>query len=187
MPITYKELLTLHSNTFKDAAMNNTIKEPARNPDLNPTLYCKNVKFQSAYKVRLQFLNEGHFVTPVKQNDDKCMPPLLFHYNSKTRVDVEQPETNYRKDYSCAFDVSRIQQYEMENNNFSSHMKSPTAFVSLRELILMDIAYLHLRTVKWASEQALHLNAGDAHSDDDDPVLTQAQQQSQADSRHINS
>ena len=71
----------------------------------------------------------------------------------------------------------------MENNNFITHMKSATAFVSLRELILMDIAYLHLRNVKWAPKQAEHLNAAGAaaRSDDDEPVLTQPQQLSQAD------
>ena len=69
----------------------------------------------------------------------------------------------------------------MENFNFNSHMKSATAFQSLRDLILMDIAYLHVRTVKWAAKEAEHLSAGAARSDDDEPVLTQPQQLSQAD------
>ena len=170
MPITYQELLTLHYNTYKAVALKSAITEPARNPEINPTLYCKYVKFQSAFKVRLQYLKEGHFVTPEKENDDKCMPPLLSHYDSKIRAEAKQPDENYKKDYSCSFDASRIQLYEMENINFSSHMKSDTAFQSLRDLILMDIAYLHARTVKWAAKEAEHLSAGAAaKSDDDDP------------------
>ena len=126
----------MHSNTLKAAAMNSKITQPVINPDLDPTLYGKYVKFQGAYKVRLQYLKEGHFVTPVKENDDKCMPPLLVRYDTKIRAEAKQPDENYKKDYSCAFDASRIQQYEMENINFSSHMKSDTAFQSLRDLIL---------------------------------------------------
>ena len=170
MPITYKELLTLHYNTYKAAALNSKVKETHKNPDLDTTIYGKYLKFQSAFKVRLQYLKEGHFVTPEKENDDKCMPPLLSHYDSKIRAEAKQPDENYKKDYSCSFDASRIQLYEMENINFSSHMKSDTAFQSLRDLILMDIAYLHARTVKWAAKEAEHLSAGAAAlSDDDDP------------------
>ena len=181
----YKELLTLHYNTYKAAALNSKVKETSRNPDLDPAIYGKYVKFQSAFKVRLQYLKEGHFVTPEKENEDKCMPPLLFHYDTKIRAGAEQPDANYRKNLSCAFDEKRIQEYETENNNFSTNMQSPTAFVSLRELIIMDIAYLHLRNVKWAEKQAAHLTGDAARSSDDEahPPSTQPdgpQQLSQA-------
>jgi hypothetical protein len=159
MPIAYKELLSLHTNTFKAAAMKSAIKDTARNPDLDSSLFNKYIKFQGAYKGRLEYLNAGQFVTPERERDDKCMPPLLVHCDSKIRFDAQQPDTNYRKDYSCAFDEKRIQQYELENQNFSEKMKTATAFVSLRELIVMDIAFIHLRTVKWAPKRAEHLTA----------------------------
>ena len=57
MPIAYKELLTLHYNTYKAAALNSKVKETSRNPDLDPAIYGKYVKFQSAFKVRLQYLS----------------------------------------------------------------------------------------------------------------------------------
>ncbi len=50
MIIQYTELLSLHTNTFKTVAMNSTVKDPARNPEIDRLLFNQYVKFQVAYK-----------------------------------------------------------------------------------------------------------------------------------------
>jgi hypothetical protein len=44
----------------------------------------------------------------------------------------------------------------------------------LRDLIVMDIAYLHLRNVKWAPRTAAHLDVGNGANDDDAPRESEA-------------
>ena len=175
MPITYGELRLLHENTYRALAMNpDNAKEPAKNPDLDTGLYSKYVKFQVHHKGRLEYLNTGgQFELPASTDGDKCMPPLLFKYSSPRKQTLKpQPNGNYRKDHpSCAFPPLRIAAYEKANTNFRAGMSKAgqSSIPMLRDLLVMDIAYLHLRNVKWLPKEAAHLAGGSSRSDDDDP------------------
>lgn len=174
MPLTYTELCTLHYNTYKALAVDaDKAKEPAKNPDIDTGLYIKYCKFQVAHNARSAFLRSGHFEKPETDGADKCMPKLLIKYNSKVRNQAppSQPDTSYEEGASCAFDTARITAYEKANAEFKVDMIKPGAqsIPKLRELLLMDIAFLHLRNVKWAPKEAAHLS-GQSRSDDDAPA-----------------
>jgi hypothetical protein len=76
---------------------------------------------------------------------------------------------------SCAFDSERMTRYETLNIKFQDDMKKPAAesIPLLRDLLFMDIAYLHLWSVKWAPKTAVHLG-GEQRSDDDNQPAASA-------------
>ena len=181
MPISYGDLLILHDNCFRVLALPATATnnlEPAKNSELDTALYQRYCKFQVAYKSRLKHLNEGsmQFEKPAVDSGDKCMPRLLIKYSLKNKSGSQQPAGNYEPGKSCAFDSARITAYEKANASFKEEMLKPAkeSIPQLRDLIFMDIAYLHLRNVKWARRTAAHLDGGNGADDDDAPRESEA-------------
>ena len=181
MPISYGDLLILHDNCFRVLALPQTATnnlEPAKNSDLDTALYQRYCKFQVAYKSRLKHLNEGsmQFEKPAVDSGDKCMPRLLIKYSLRTKSGSQQPAGNYEPGKSCAFDSARITAYEKANASFKEEMSKPAkeSIPKLRDLLVMDIAYLHLRNVKWARRTAAHLDGGNGADDDDAPRESEA-------------
>jgi hypothetical protein len=158
--------------THVNASANN---EPAKNVDLDTALYSKYCKFQVQHTSRIHFLKNGgdgsqQFEIPEVENGDKCMPPLLVKHNSKLRKDAVPPPENYKRGESCAFDSARITAYEQANLAFKEDMTKPgkESIPKLRDLLVMDIAYLHLRNVKWKAKVPGHLGGEAAQRSDDD-------------------
>eukprot|EP00291_Cryptomonas_curvata_P005384 CAMPEP_0172186148 /NCGR_PEP_ID=MMETSP1050-20130122/20583_1 /TAXON_ID=233186 /ORGANISM="Cryptomonas curvata, Strain CCAP979/52" /LENGTH=215 /DNA_ID=CAMNT_0012860251 /DNA_START=150 /DNA_END=797 /DNA_ORIENTATION=+ len=177
MLISYSELLILLENcvrvlTLSSSDANN---EPARNVDIDTGLYGKYCKFQVLHTARIHFLKTGgdgsqQFEIPDVDNGDKRMPPLLVTYNSKLKIGT--PE-HYIREESCAFDSARIAAYERANLLFDEDMskQGKDSIPKLRDLLVMDIAYLHLRSVKWKVKVPGHLGGDAARGkDDDNPV-----------------
>mmetsp|Transcript_51785 Transcript_51785/g.108221 ORF Transcript_51785/g.108221 Transcript_51785/m.108221 type:complete len:161 (-) Transcript_51785:801-1283(-) len=158
MLISYSELLILLENcvrvlTLSSSDANN---EPARNVDIDTGLYGKYCKFQVLHTARIHFLKTGgdgsqQFEIPDVDNGDKCMPHLLVKYNSKLKSGTPQPDDTYIREESCAFDSARITAYERANLSFKEDMtkQGKASIQKLRDLLVMDIAYIHLRSVKW--------------------------------------
>jgi hypothetical protein len=98
------------------------------------------------------------------------VPPLLQKFSPKCKAGGAQPPGNYSATSSCSFGPDRIAEYEKANVAFKNDMRmsGPVSIPKLRALLELDIAYFHLRIVKWKPKEAAHL-AGKAQQDDDDP------------------
>ena len=176
-PIPYSEMLVLHKNCVKIIHTKSDAREPCKNPNLDTGLYGKYVKFQTAFPNRHKYLSTGgdsnlQFETPDAPNGDKCMPPLLDKYSSKLRVGQPQPDENYVRGGSCAFDAARIEAYQKANSTFKTDMlqSGDDSLPKLRDLLAMDLAYIHLRSIKWKAKKPSHLGTGGAADDDDPPA-----------------
>jgi hypothetical protein len=140
-------------------------------------LYGKYVKFQTAFQNRIKYLQSGgdsnlQFETPDAPNGDKCMPSLLIKYSSKLKSGQPQPDENYVRGGSCAFDAARIEAYQKANSTFKTDMtqSGEVSLPKLRDLLAMDLAYIHLRSIKWKAKKPAHLGSGGAADDDDPPA-----------------
>ena len=171
-PIPYSEMLVLHKNCVKIIHTKSDAREPCKNPNLDTGLYGKDVKFQTAFPNRHKYLSTGgdsnlQFETPDAPNGDKCMPPLLDKYSSKLRVGQPQPDENYVRGGSCAFDAARIEAYQKANLSFKTDMlqSADDSLPKLKDLLVMDLAYIHLRSIKWKAKKPSHLGNGAATDD----------------------
>jgi hypothetical protein len=146
-------------------------REPAKNPDLDTGIYGRYLKFQAPYKFRLEYLNKGQFEKPVAADGDKCMPRLLLKFDTKVQQGVQQlmANTTYRI-LSCAFDAEHIAAYGEANAKFKTDMSLPgsISLPNLQNLVLMDLAYLQARHLKWEDKMTGHLGTATARSSNDD-------------------
>jgi hypothetical protein len=151
--------------------------EPAENLGLDTGLYGKYCKFQVQFGNRTKYLKPGgdsnlQFETPEAPNGDKFLPSLLFKYSSKIGACTPQPDENYECGLggSCAFDAARIESYEKANISFKTDMlQSGSEFLpKLRDLLVLDLAYIHLRSCKWKAKTPSHLGGEAVRGDDDD-------------------
>jgi hypothetical protein len=99
------------------------LREPCKNPNLDTGVYGKYIKFQTALPNRIKYLSTGGdrnllFEIPDALNDDKCMPSLLAKYSTKLKAGTPQPDENYIRGGSCAFDAARIESNEKSNLSF---------------------------------------------------------------------
>jgi hypothetical protein len=146
-------------------------REPAKNPDLDTGIYGRYPKFQAPNKIRLEYLNKGQFEKPVAADGGKCMPRLLLKYDTKVQQGVQQPMANTTYGIlSCAFDAERITAYGEANAKFKTDMLLPgsISLPKLQNLVLMDLAYLRARHLKWEDKMRCHLGSATARSSDDD-------------------
>jgi hypothetical protein len=106
-------------------------------------------------------------LTPDAPNGDKCMPSLLVEYSIKLKAGTTQPDENYERGGSCTFDAARIESYEKANRSFKTDMlhSGGDSLPKLRDLLVMDLAYIHLRTCKWKAKTPSHLGNGTADDD----------------------
>ena len=125
---------------------------------------------QAAHAARITFLKEGHYEEPLMTDADMCVPPLLHTFSGKVKEGDPQPAGNHSPISSCAFGPARILAYEKASNSFMEDMKltGPSSIPKLRALIEYDIAYFHLRKLKWKPKRAAHLQGTSA--DDDDAI-----------------
>ena len=121
-------------------------------------------------QARLAYLRSGNFPESVEPGRDKCVPPLLQKFSAKVKAGGNQPAGNYSATSSCSFGPDRIAEYEKANLAFKNDMRMSghVSIPKLRALLEHDIAYFHLRIVKWKPKEAAHL-AGKAQPNDDDP------------------
>ena len=168
----YRQFLEMHNNCTK-ALANDKAKMPFQNIDVDTGLYGLYTKFQVAYPARLAHLRSGNFQESVEPGRDKCVPPLLQKFSQKCKAGGAQPPGNYSATSSCSFGPDRIAEYEKANVEFKNDMRmsGPVSIPKLRALLEHDIAYFHLRIVKWKPKEAAHL-AGKAQQDDDDPPIS---------------
>ena len=176
-PISYKDLTTLHLNCVRALAMS-SFNPPARNVDLDTGTYTKYCKFQVQWTGRINHLKTPglQFEIPDKDDADKCMPPMLAKFDAKIKADAPQPPQNYEKGKSCAFDPARIAAYEQASRTFKDDVLKigQESLPKLRDLLVMDIACIHARNIKWKTKQPAHLGGNGARSDDDDPAVDNA-------------
>ena len=139
-------------------------------------LFGSYVKFQAVYKVRIDHLKAGQFEEPSVAGHEMCVPPLLLKFSQKAKANAPQPVGNYSARSSCAFSPARIAAYEAANKSFIPDMQlsGPSSIPKLRALIEYDIAYLHLRKIKWKPKPAAHLAGKPAADDDDSPPAVAA-------------
>lgn len=165
----YRQFLEMHNNCTK-ALADDKAKMPSQNIVVDTGLYGLYTKFQAAYPARLAHLRSGNFQESVEPGRDKCVPPLLQKFTAKARAGGNQPAGNYSATSSCSFGLDRIAEYERANLAFKSDMRmsGPASIPKLRALLELDIAYFHLRIVKWKPKEAAHLSGNAARSDDDD-------------------
>ena len=165
----YRQFLEMHNNCTK-ALANDKAKMPSQNIDVDTGLYGQYAKFQVSFPARLVYLRSGNFQESVEPGRDKCVPPLLQKFSPKCKAGGAQPPGNYSATSSCSFGPDRIAEYEKANVAFKNDMRmsGPVSIPKLRALLEHDIAYFHLRIVKWKPKEAAHL-AGKVQHDDDDP------------------
>ena len=86
---------------------------------------------------------------------------------------MPQPDENYVRGGSCAFDAARIDAYQKANSTFKTDMtqSGEVSLPKLRDLLAMDLAYIHLRSIKWKAKKPAHLGSGGA-ADDDESLTT---------------
>ncbi len=151
-------MVELHPNCTK-ALIDKSVKIPSQKKiDIDTGLYGNYVKLQVVFPARLAHLKAAQFEEPAVQDKDKCVPPLLHTFNPKDRAG-SQPASNYSAIGSCAFGPARIAAYEKANTSFKPDMlmTGPSSIPKLRTLIEYDIAYFHLRKLKWRPKEAAHL------------------------------
>ena len=167
----YRQFLEMHNNCTK-ALANDKAKMPSQNIDVDTGLYGQYAKFQVSFPARLVYLRSGNFQESVEPGRDKCVPPLLQKFSAKVKAGGSQPAGNYSATGSCSFGLDRIAEYEKANQSFITDMKmsGPVSIPKLRALLELDIAYFHLRIVKWKPKEAAHLSGSAARSDDDDDL-----------------
>ena len=166
----YSQFIEMHNNCTK-ALINEKAKMPSQNVDVDTGLYGLYTKFQAAYPARLVYLRSGNFQESFELGRDKCVQPLLQKFNPKSKAGGAQPAGNYSATSSCSFCPDSIAEYEKGNLAFKNDMKmsGPASIPKLRALLELDIAYFHLRIVKWKPKEAAHLSGNAARPDDDDP------------------
>ena len=132
--------------------------------------YCT---FQSQYKDRVNTLRIEKREVPKNEGDDKNMPNILQCWEGNFKA--AQPSRNYKKDYSCAFTETRINQYEALNKSFATCIKqaAPAAAAKIIPLLIMDIAYLKSFDVEWESNPAALGCQGQETDDDEEEIDTQ--------------
>ena len=125
------------------------------------------VQFQGAYKERVDLLRTEKREVPTVPESDKNMPSILHTWTG--RFTNAQPAKNYKTDHSCAFNDSRIQDYERRNAAFQNDIKCQghLAAAKMIPLMIMDIAFLKSFDVQWeVPPAALAMQEGEASDDD---------------------
>jgi hypothetical protein len=101
-------------------------------------------------------------LTPDAPNDDKCMPSLLVKYSTKLKAGTPQPDENYERGGSCAFDAARIKSYEKANLSFKTDtlQLGGDSLPKLRDLLGMDLALFTTEPVNGRLSRLLILARG---------------------------
>jgi hypothetical protein len=110
------------------------------------TRYCT---YQAEFKDRVSVLRSEKRDIPEEEDGDKIMPSILHTWTGKFR-DI-QPQKNYHAKTSCAFDKSRIDEYERRNQKFTKSIETAghQAAKEIVPLLIHDIAYLKSFDVQW--------------------------------------
>ncbi len=130
------------------------------------------VIFQADYKQRIGVLRREKREVPKQSGGDKIMPPILQTWQGDCKA--AQPQKNFHKNLSCAFNADQINKYEELNRNFMAISKqaAPAAAAKIIPLMLMDIAYLKSCDVEWEGNAAALETEGAREDDDEDEIDT---------------
>ena len=128
--------------------------------------YCE---YQAEYKDRVAVLRSEKRDVPVEEDGDKIMPNMLQTWTGNSKQ--PQPAKNSLAKTSCAFDKSRIDDYERRNLRFAKWIEEPghKAAKEIVPLLISDIAFIKSFDVQWKEEPAALATGAVAHGDDDDP------------------
>ena len=132
-------------------------------------LWKKYCEYQAEFKDRVAVLRSEKRDVPVEEDGDKIMPNILQTWTGNSKA--AQPAKNYLVKTSCAFDKSRIDDYEKRNLKFARWIEEPghKAAKEIVPLLISDIAFIKSFDVQWKEEPAALATGAVPQDDDDEP------------------